>query len=516
MKSSVAAAVVSVGVVLVSIVGCSEAKRPPPPSAPNQRAADDAGGPKPSTDGGQVFIDAGALAMDAGFDTEPDAGLDAGLDTELDAGLDAGLELGLDGGAGLIYPGDRTQSPIDQVVAQHLRSIAARGSGQAMVFSKVGDSISTNTSGVAGGRFLNCFDGTLEGTVSWEINVYLGPYSALAPTIDYFRTVRIGADDSWTRASLCTQQGRMASWAVTGSPSPLDQELTAAQPRYAVVMYGSNDIGYLSWNTLADGAERYERNMRLLTDRLLAQGVIPLLTTMPPDGDYFAQVPVFAGVVRAIAQGRQVPLIDYYRELMALGPPYGLGSDAVHPTCARYNTCCWFDAVSLSQHGINVRNLITLQSLDRMRQVFDLGVQSLDPQAPRMAGDGSETSPFVISQVPFGELRDLRSSGPTAVGRPSCPGAPAVAGRQNLYRLELTRTTSLRVLVLDGGARAQRVSLLSSPSLTSCLKSDPRLIATTLAAGTYYLAVNALSASGGAEYNLSVSECIAGDPSCVP
>ena len=72
---------------------------------------------------------------------------------------------------------------------------------------------------------------------------------------------------------------------------------------------------------LADRAQVFERNMRTLTDRLLAQGVVPLLTTMPPDGDFFRNVPVFSGVVRGIAQGRQVPLIDYYRELMAVGPP---------------------------------------------------------------------------------------------------------------------------------------------------------------------------------------------------
>ena len=89
-----------------------------------------------------------------------------------------------------------------------------------------------------------------------------------------------------------------------------------------------------------------------------------------------------------------------------------------------------------------------------------------------------------------------------------------MTGPQNLYRLVLTRSTALRVLALNGGQGGHQVSLLSSTDLGSCLKSDPRLISTTLPAGTYYLAVDALSATSGTEYNFSVTECIAGDPEC--
>ena len=256
-------------------------------------------------------------------------------------------------------------------------------------------------------------------------------------------------------------------------------------------------------------------SLRALIDSLLARGVVPLLSTMPPrtDADYLRYVPVFAGVARAIAQGRQIPLIDFNRELMALGAPYGLGSDHVHPTCADYNTCCWFDPASL-QHGYNVRNLITLQALDRMHQIFDLGASNLDPAAPHLTGDGSRAAPFGISSLPYGELRDLRTSTFTATEPLSCAGAPAVTGPQNLYRLVLTRATALRALVLDHGAGAQRVSLLSGPSLANCLQSDPHLVAATLQPGTYYLAVNAPAAGGGSEYNLSVTECAPGDPGC--
>lgn len=468
-------------------------------------------------DGG--FIDGGFTdggSIDAGL---PDAGYtDAGLPDagESDGGLDAGMQDAgvVLGSSGVVYTGDRTQSPIDAAVAQHLRDIVARGHGVPSVFSKVGDSISSNESGVAGGPFLNCFDGALEGTVSWEINVRLGAYSSLSPTIDFFKMTNIGMDDSWTRVSLATRVSMTASWAINGMPSPLERELAAANPRYAVVMYGSNDIAWSLPYPLADRAQVYERNMRTLTDRLLAQGVIPLLTTMPPDAEFFRYVPVFTGVVRAIAQGRQIPLIDLNRELIALGPPYGLRGDGTHPSCAQFNTCCWFDPASLSQYGYNVRNLITLQALDRMRQVMELNVPGFDPQAPRLAGDGSAASPFVISSLPFGELRDLRASSTTASGSLSCAGAPPVTGPQNLYKLVLTRPTSLRALLLDAGQNGQRISLLSGQVLSTCLQTNSRLISGTFPAGTYYLSVNAPSPGGGTEYNFSVTECLPGDTDC--
>ena len=75
-------------------------------------------------------------------------------------------------------------------------------------------------------------------------------------------------------------------------------------------------------------------------------------------------------VVRAIAQGRQIPLIDFQKELLAIPDPHGLSPDGTHPKCENYNTCCWFDAQSLGAYGYNIRNLITLQSLDRMKRLY--------------------------------------------------------------------------------------------------------------------------------------------------
>lgn len=471
-------------------------------------------------DGGVRFDGGWEPPADAGVEDAgvPDAGTPIGEDAGVDAGVpdpDAGTPLPH---AGLIYSADRIQSPIDSALVQRLKDIAARGSGRAGVFARVGDSVSIAfDDGPSGSSFLNCFDGILEGPVSWDVNIRLGAYTALSPTIDYFKATPLSSNTtSWSRIGHATRIGMTASWPMSGNPSPINQELAAINPRYAVVLYGSNDIGWGGEDEypVADQAERYERNMRRLTDHLIDRGVVPILNTMPPDGDFFWMTPVFSAVLRAIAQGRQVPLIDLYKALLDLGPPYGLRSDRTHPSQQDYNTCCWFDPASLSTYGANVRNLITLESFDRMRQIFDQGVPSLDPNAPRLVGDGSAASPFVIDQVPWGELRELKSSTFTATGSLSCAGAPPVAGPQVLYRLVLSRPMALRILVLDGGQGGQRVSLLSGPSLGTCVESDDRLVTARLAAGTYYVAVNALTPTGGTEYNLSISECVAGDSRC--
>lgn len=485
-------------------------------------SAPDAGAGRDAAQAADASAGPDASAADAGradATEAPDAsGADAGS-TDASGSQDAGpFDAGIPTfpGAPVVYTGDRTQSPINEDLARHLRDIAAKGSGlRSGVFMKVGDSISTSSSGVSGGYFLNCFDGKIGGTVSWEFNVDLAGRTALIPTIEFYRATRIGSDDSFARESLSTRVGQDARWALSGSPSPMESEYAAAQPQVAVVMFGSNDIGWYGGGAypVADQAEGYEAAMRGIADWLIARGVIPVLTTMPPRVGYEPYVPVYTGVVRAIAQGRQVPLVDYNRELMALPEPHGLGDDGIHPTCADYNTCCWFDSANLT-HGYNVRNLITLEALDRLKRVLVDREAAPDPAPATLAGDGSAAAPFLIPSLPFGEVRDTRRSTSRTLDGLGCSGAPATPGPEYFYELVLPQRTALRILLLDGGARALRLALLSAPDAKSCLESEARMIAGAFPAGTYFIAVDTPAGSDGAEYTLSVTPCIDGDPSC--
>ena len=506
------------GAVLVVLAsGCREDSAAPPPAVEQPPPIEEKPDAGHVHDAGVIPSDGGTDAgvVDAGNPTGEDAGVtDAGVDAGIPNPTDAGVPLP---GSSVIYSPDRIQSPIDSSLVQRLKAIAARGTGRERVFARVGDSVSIAFDETpSGSGFLNCFDGILEGQVSWDVNIRLGAYSQFSPAIDYFKTPLSPTTTCYSRISKATKIGMTASWPTTGNPSPVDQELDAINPRFAVVLYGSNDVGYGGQDEypVADQVERYEKYMRKLIDHLLDRGVIPIVNTMPPDGDFLWVTPAFSAAMRAIAQGRQVPMIDFWQKLYAMGYPYGLRSDHTHPSQQDYNTCCWFDPNSLATYGENVRNLITIEAFDRMRRIFSEGATELDPNAPHVVGDGSVATPFVIDRVPWGELRDINSSSFTPTEALSCAGAPPVPGKQFLYKLVLTQAKAVRILLLDGGQHGQQLSLLLGTTLNTCVKTDPRLISTTLPAGTYYIAVNGLSATGGTEFNLSVSECMEGDYRC--
>ena len=46
------------------------------------------------------------------------------------------------------------------------------------------------------------------------------------------------------RVSAAAQSGRTAAWVLAGDPSPVASELDAIQPSIALVMFGTNDIGW--------------------------------------------------------------------------------------------------------------------------------------------------------------------------------------------------------------------------------------------------------------------------------
>ena len=71
-----------------------------------------------------------------------------------------------------------------------------------------------------------------------------------------------------------------------------------------------------------------------IADRLIADGVIPILSSVPPRDDNATadlEVPRYNAVVRGIAQALQVPFIDYHFSLLPL-PKHGLGGDKLHPS----------------------------------------------------------------------------------------------------------------------------------------------------------------------------------------
>ena len=140
-------------------------------------------------------------------------------------------------------------------------------------------------------------------------------------------------------------------------------------PEVAVIMFGTNDIGRL-W------PPEYTENMATSIRRMLADGTIPMLTSIPPCAKEGAREYWLAAL--SIARSLKIPLIDYYDEIVRRRPddwngalekfseyegydvPTPVSRDGAHPSHpAQYRND--FSAEALSCNGYGLRNYMTLR-----------------------------------------------------------------------------------------------------------------------------------------------------------
>ncbi len=369
----------------------------------------------------------------------------------------------------LHYPSDRDHSPIDDSIAAELRAIAARSAMQDRVFAKVGDSITVSTS------FMHCFTGS---------RVDLDGRDPLRGAIDHFAGGDAAGTSPFTRTSAAAGVGWSASRATMGSPSPLEMELAAISPRFAVVMYGTNDVGFVDYDA-------YARAMIAIVDALIARGVVPLLSSIPPrddSADADARVPAFGGIVRALAQSRALPFMDYHRALAAI-PGHGLASDGVHPQ-AFGGGACVLTSAGLA-FAANVRNLLVLESLDRARRVVVAGLAAPDASAPRLAGGGSRADPYVLASLPASARVDTRVEGAAEIASwPSCSMADE-SGAEVRFRFSLDRARRVTAVLASGAGADLDVHLVrAGGGGDACVARGNRDVSATLEAGEWDVVVD--------------------------
>lgn len=245
--------------------------------------------------------------------------------------------------------------PFDEATLAHVRMVRARGMTQgnrADVFVKIGDSITESQS------FLSDI-----GSGWFE----LGENTSLDATVRFFsaRTIT-GGRNSFDRQSLCATAGWTAANALEGNPSALQRELTAARPAYAVVMYGTNDIDRSDLAT-------WRANMSRILDTIEQNGTVAAISTIPDRLDGArprALVAAWNNGVRELAFTRHLPLVDYWLALQPL-PNKGLSDDGIHPSVYESNGDPQSGALNAEglRFGYNMRNLVTLQALERLRAV---------------------------------------------------------------------------------------------------------------------------------------------------
>ncbi|OGO08958.1 MAG: hypothetical protein A3K46_05555 [Chloroflexi bacterium RBG_13_60_9] len=237
---------------------------------------------------------------------------------------------------------------------ERLRAIftsGARGGMRSGIFSKVGDSITAN------GYFLAPF-----GTGDYA----LGGYGYLQEVIGYYLREDAYEGNSFVHDSFSARTSWRAEHVLDpararppceAGESPLGCECRLVQPAVAVIMLGTNDV------MAGTGIGDYRETLHKIVIHMLNRGVIPILTTLPVLRGKDAEP--YNAVIRDLAQRWDIPLIDLSIALAGL-PNAGLSPDGVHLS--------WIEPAVLEapylNHGMTVRNLLTLQALDAVWRSF--------------------------------------------------------------------------------------------------------------------------------------------------
>lgn len=241
-------------------------------------------------------------------------------------------------------------------ISDNARLIFQRGQtrgNRPNVFAKVGDSITTSH---------HMFQPIGEGKYD------LSEYDYLLPAIDYFRQAE-PARNNFTRRSVAAGVGWNAAAVLLpafADPNqclpdeiPLACEYRLIRPAFALIMFGTNDVGYVP-------DIDYRHNLERIVRLSIEHGVVPVVSTVPPRIGYDEKVLRFNQIVRDIAYQFDVPLWDYHYA-MAFYARTSLAFDGVHPSLPPRGH---EDAASFREenlpYGYVLRNLSALHVLDAL------------------------------------------------------------------------------------------------------------------------------------------------------
>ncbi len=259
--------------------------------------------------------------------------------------------------------------PVPAAVSYQTRQIYRQGQREGLragVFSKVGDCQTAHLG------FLHPF-----GVGEYD----LGPYAYLQSTLDYFSATspREGVSNAFENASFAAVDSFNAAavldptWANPAycrqGESPLACEYRVVRPSVAIIMLGTMDV-------LLYGPETFEMYLRKVVNETTNRGIVPVLTTFPSsEARYWEQSLRFNAVIVKVAQEKGTPVINLWLAARAL-PNYGLAGDHKHLSYKgerRLRTHGpddrWMAFTGDEEvWGQTLRNLLTLQTLDLLRQ----------------------------------------------------------------------------------------------------------------------------------------------------
>jgi len=115
--------------------------------------------------------------------------------------------------------------------------------------------------------------------------------------------------------------------------------LSLDNPRYVLLMEGTNDLLFLSPDTV-------RRNMAYMVDVSLTRGVVPILGTITPDSRGGKPITLTNALLKELAEQKKIALADHYAAVKDNWS--SLTADGLHPNSAGYAKMAqvWFEAMN--------------------------------------------------------------------------------------------------------------------------------------------------------------------------
>ncbi len=188
----------------------------------------------------------------------------------------------------------------------------------------------------------------------------LGPYGYLQDVVNWFGE-SFGYDSQADHNGFNANSVLAPEWAnpyqCQAGESPLQCEFRLHKPSVAIIMFGTSDL-------LVMAPAEFDFYMRQIVQQSIDAGVIPILSTFPGNMNFWNRTILYNQIIVRIALDYDIPLINLWLALEQL-PNHGLEPDGFHLGEPPYGTSCILSEPYLS-YGYNVRNLVTLQTLDNV------------------------------------------------------------------------------------------------------------------------------------------------------
>ncbi|GAB1422058.1 hypothetical protein MASR2M15_22650 [Anaerolineales bacterium] len=251
--------------------------------------------------------------------------------------------------------------PLSEEVAQNVLRIYEYGQllgNQPDVFSKIGDSITES---------LWFFYAIGEGFYELDEQT-----EYLQEVIDYYSHSTAYPYNSFSNTSLAAKSGWAAGAALNPEFSdetycnwdepPLICEYRISRPSVALILFGTNDVGYIP-------TEYFRENIEIIIQMSIDRGVIPIISTVPYRVGHEERTQLYNEAIYELADEYLIPVWPYAEILYAL-PNYGLSTDNIHPSPPyHYKYSANFKSEYLYS-GYVLRNLSGLQMLYEVYKVL--------------------------------------------------------------------------------------------------------------------------------------------------